>query len=206
MCGLSGFIDARATADRGELLRRMNRKLSHRGPDAEGYYEAGPAHLGHRRLAVIDIPSSLQPMLSADGRHALLFNGELYNFKALRAELESLGRSFRTRGDTEVVLQAIEQWGEAALGRLQGMYAFAIWDSRDQSLFCARDHLGVKPFHYYWDGTLFAFASELKALVEHPDVSRDIDLDALSLFSNPNTSPRRARSTAPSTSWKPGMR
>src|SRR5688572_19040799 len=182
MCGLSGFIDSRDTADRGDLLRRMNRKLSHRGPDAEGYYEAGPAHLGHRRLAVIDIPSSLQPMMSADRRYALLFNGELYNFKVLRVELESLGRTFRTRGDTEVVLQAIEQWGEAALGRLQGMYAFALWDSLDQVLFAARDHLGVKPFHYYWDGTLFAFASELKALVEHPDVSRELDLDALSLF------------------------
>ncbi len=182
MCGLSGFIDRRAADGSGELLRRMNRRLAHRGPDAEGYYEEGPAHLGHRRLSVIDIASSLQPMSSADGRYALVFNGEIYNFKALRSELQALGRSFRTRGDTEVVLQAVEQWGEQSLQHLQGMFAFAIWDAREQTLFAARDHLGVKPFHYYWDGTLFAFASELKALVEHPDVSREIDLDALSLY------------------------
>ena len=182
MCGLSGFIDRRAADGSGELLRRMNRRLAHRGPDAEGYYEQGAAHLGHRRLSVIDIASSLQPMSSVDGRYTLVFNGEIYNFKALRSELEGLGRSFRTRGDTEVLLQAVEQWGEQSLQHLQGMFAFAIWDARDQTLFAARDHLGVKPFHYYWDGTLFAFASELKALVEHPDVSREIDLDALSLY------------------------
>src|SRR5438552_7816456 len=153
MCGLSGFVDLRAATDRGELLRRMNRTLAHRGPDAEGYYEDDLAHLGHRRLAVIDIPSSLQPMASADGRYQLLYNGELYNFKVLRAELEGLGRRFRTKGDTEVVLQAFEEWGEKALQRLQGMFALALWDSRDKSLFCARDHLGVKPFHYFWNGT-----------------------------------------------------
>src|SRR5439155_17353837 len=145
MCGLGGVVDLGAATDRGGLLRRMNRTLAHRGPDAEGYYEDGIAHLGHRRLAVIDIPSSLQPMASADGRYHLLYNGELYNFKALRVELEDLGRRFRTRGDTEVVLQAFEVWGEKCLKRLQGMFAFALWDSRDKALFAARDHLGVKP-------------------------------------------------------------
>jgi len=183
MCGLSGFIDLRAPTDeRGELLRRMNRKLSHRGPDAEGYYNRGPAYLGHRRLAVIDIASSLQPMTSADGRFTLVFNGEIYNFRQLRRELESLGRTFRTKGDTEVLLQCVEQWGSNALDHLQGMFAFAVWDAQEEWLFAARDHLGVKPFHYYWDGKLFAFASELKALIEHPDIPREIDLDALSLY------------------------
>ena len=182
MCGLSGFIDLRDAGIDGEVIRRMNRTLAHRGPDAEGYYEDGMAHLGHRRLAVIDIPSSLQPMSSADGRFHLLYNGELYNFKALRSELEASGRRFRTRGDTEVVLQAFEAWGEKCLQRLQGMFAFVVWDSREKVLFAARDHLGVKPFHYFWDGSRFAFASELKALVEHPAVKRDIDLDALSLY------------------------
>jgi len=168
--------------ERGELLRRMNRKLSHRGPDAEGYYNRGPAYLGHRRLAVIDIPSSLQPMTSADGRFTIVFNGEIYNFRQLRRELESLGRTFRTKGDTEVLLQCVEQWGSNALDHLQGMFAFAVWDAQEEWLFAARDHLGVKPFHYYWDGKLFAFASELKALIEHPDIPREIDLDALSLY------------------------
>jgi asparagine synthase (glutamine-hydrolysing) len=182
MCGLSGFVDLRAANDAGDLLRRMNRRLAHRGPDEEGYYEDGPAHLGHRRLSVIDIASSLQPMTSADGRFTLVYNGELYNFRELRGELEGLGRRFRTRGDTEVLLQAFEQWGGSSLQRLQGMFAFAIWDAREQSLFAARDPLGVKPFHYYWDGELFGFASELKALIDHPKVRRDIDLDALSLY------------------------
>src|SRR5688572_14648772 len=182
MCGLSGFIDLRAAPAPAESLRRMNATLAHRGPDAEGYFDAGAAHLGHRRLAVIDIPSSLQPMASADGRCTLVYNGELYNFRVLRAELEALGRTFRTRGDTEVLLQAYEQWGARCLERLQGMFAFAVWDEREQSLFAARDHLGVKPFHYYWDGSLLAFASELKALVAHPGVKREVDLDALSLY------------------------
>src|SRR5689334_13717560 len=131
MCGISGFVDLRETATDGELLRRMNRTIAHRGPDAEGYFQDGPAHLANRRLAVIDIPSSLQPMTSGDGRFTLVYNGELYNFKVLRAELEAAGRKFRTRGDTEVVLQAFEHWGAKSLQRLQGMFAFAIWDSRE---------------------------------------------------------------------------
>jgi asparagine synthase (glutamine-hydrolysing) len=181
MCGLSGFIAA-PDADSGDILRGMNRTLSHRGPDAEGYFERGPAHLGHRRLSVIDIESSKQPMSTADGRHHLVYNGEVYNFKSLRAELEAMGRTFRTRGDTEVCLQAIAQWGEQSLSKLQGMFAFACWDTETQTLFAARDHLGVKPLYYFWDGKVFAFASELKALLQHPGVTREIDLDALGLF------------------------
>ncbi len=160
----------------------MTRKLAHRGPDAEGYAELGAAFLGHRRLSVIDIESSLQPMTTADGRHTILFNGEMYNYKTLRAELQMLGRTFRTAGDTEVTLQAIAQHGEAALGKLQGEFAFTCWDAGTQTLFCARDRLGVKPLHYFFDGAVFAFASELKALLEHPAVSRELDLDALGLF------------------------
>ena len=182
MCGLCGYIDARPDASGAERLRRMNRRIAHRGPDAEGYFEEGAAHLGHRRLSVIDLAASLQPMSSADGRHVLVFNGEIYNYRELRAELEGLGRVFRTRGDTEVLLQAIEHWGDGALSRLRGMFAFAAWDRERQELFAARDHLGVKPFHYAWDGRLFAFASELKALLEHPGIARDLDFDALSLF------------------------
>ena len=183
MCGLSGFVDlAGATRDAGEVLRRMNRRLAHRGPDAEGYFQQGPAHLGHRRLSVIDIAASIQPMSTADGRHTLVFNGEVYNFRALRKQLEAAGRKFRTAGDTEVTLQAIAHWQDAALTHLQGMFAFAAWDAETQTLFAARDHMGVKPFHYFWDGKLFAFASELKALLEHPGISREIDLDALGLY------------------------
>jgi asparagine synthase (glutamine-hydrolysing) len=184
MCGLTGFLDHSAIRayEPSIVLQRMNRALAHRGPDAEGYFESGPAHLGHRRLSVIDIASSLQPMQSADQRHALVFNGEIYNFKTLRSELQSARRTFRTAGDTEVCLQAIAHWGEQSLDHLQGMFAFAAWDEQEQSLFAARDHLGVKPFYFFWDGLLFAFASELKALLQHPQVTREIDLDALGLF------------------------
>jgi len=183
MCGLSGFVDmAGTTRDAGEVLRRMNRRLAHRGPDAEGYFQQGPAWLAHRRLSVIDITASTQPMRSADGRHCLVFNGEIYNFRELRQQLQAEGRRFRTAGDTEVTLQAIAQWQDDALARLQGMFAFAAWDADTQTLFAARDHLGVKPFHYFWDGKLFAFASELKALLEHPAISKEIDLDALGLY------------------------
>ena len=183
MCGLSGFVDLTgATRDAGHVLRRMNRRLAHRGPDAEGYFQQGPAYLGHRRLSVIDIAASIQPMSTTDNRHTIVFNGEVYNFRALRQELEAAGRRFRTAGDTEVTLQAIAHWNDDALAKLQGMFAFAAWDAETQTLFAARDHLGVKPFHYFWDGKLFAFASELKALLEHPGVSKAIDLDALGLY------------------------
>ena len=183
MCGLSGFVDiTEVTRDPGEVLRRMNRRLAHRGPDAEGYFQQGPAHLGHRRLSVIDIAASIQPMTTADGRHTIVFNGEVYNYRALREQLEVTGRKFRTAGDTEVTLQAIAQWGDVALDKLQGMFAFAMWDAQTQTLFAARDHLGVKPFHYFWDGKRFVFASELKALLEHPGVSKEIDLNALGLY------------------------
>ena len=183
MCGLSGFVDlVGSTRDADAVLRRMNRRLAHRGPDAEGYFQQGAAFLGHRRLSVIDIASSIQPMSTSDQRHTIVFNGEVYNFRALRQQLESSGRIFRTVGDTEVTLQSIAHWQENALQRLQGMFAFAVWDAETQTLFAGRDHLGVKPFHYFWDGKLFAFASELKALLEHPGVSKQIDLDALGLY------------------------
>jgi asparagine synthase (glutamine-hydrolysing) len=183
MCGISGFVDfGEAGPERDATLRRMNRTLAHRGPDAEGYWSEGAASLGHRRLSVIDIESSLQPMATADGRYTLVFNGEIYNFRQLRSELEAAGCIFRTRGDTEVLLQAIAHWGRGALDRLQGMFAFACWDRLEQSLIAARDHLGVKPFHYFWDGRFFAFASELKAIMAHPKVSRDIDLNSLGIY------------------------
>ena len=183
MCGLSGFVDLVGfTRDADAVLRRMNRRLAHRGPDAEGYFQQGAAFLGHRRLSVIDIASSIQPMSTSDQRHTIVFNGEVYNFRVLRQQLESSGRIFRTVGDTEVTLQAIAHWQESALQRMQGMFAFAAWDAETQTLFAGRDHLGVKPFHYFWDGKLFAFASELKALLEHPGVSKQIDLDALGLY------------------------
>jgi len=180
MCGISGYWSRREFA--AGTLAAMTRLLAHRGPDAEGFFERGPAHFGHRRLSVIDLEGSRQPLVSADGKVALVFNGEIYNFRELRSELEKLGCVFATHGDSEVLLHAWCIYGTAMLEKLQGMFAFAIWDENRQSLFLARDHLGVKPLHYAWDGQTLVFASEIKALRAHPAVSREIDLNALGLY------------------------
>jgi asparagine synthase (glutamine-hydrolysing) len=180
MCGFVGWLDRRP-ADQA-TLERMTTTLAHRGPDAAGYHLDGPIALGHRRLAVIDLAASQQPMLSACGRYALAYNGELYNFKTLRAELQNQGVQFRTNGDTEVLLQSLIAWGDGALPRLEGMFAFAFWDKQTESLLLARDPLGIKPLNIYQDDQRILFASELKAILAHPGVSRDIDLDALQLY------------------------
>ena len=180
MCGFVGWLD-KAPADRS-VLERMTTTLAHRGPDAAGYHLDGPIALGHRRLAVIDLAASQQPMLTPCGRYALAYNGELYNFKTLRAELQNRGVQFRTNGDTEVLLQSLIAWGDDALPRLEGMFAFAFWDKQAESLLLARDPLGIKPLNIYQGGERILFASELKAILAHPGVSRDIDLDALQLY------------------------
>lgn len=180
MCGLAGYAGPRA--DPEDLLVRMTRRLAHRGPDAEGYYRDGPVALGHRRLSVLDIAGSPQPMSTPDGALTIIYNGEMYNFAALRAELAARGHVFRTQGDTEVLLHAYREHGTRMLEHLQGMFAFAIWDRERRRLFVARDHLGVKPLYYAWDGTTLVFASELKALLEHPAVPREVDLEALGLY------------------------
>ena len=180
MCGIAGYYSIAPFSD--DVLLNMTRSLKHRGPDAEGYYRAGALHFGHRRLSVIDVAGSQQPLFNEDGTVALVFNGEIYNYAGLRQGLIDQGHRFRTTGDSEVLVHAYEQYGERMVEKLSGMFAFAIWDSRKQRLFLARDHLGVKPLYYFWDGRLFAFASELKAMLEHPAIPRDVDLDAVALY------------------------
>jgi asparagine synthase (glutamine-hydrolysing) len=180
MCGIAGYVSSTAFAP--DVLARMTRSLAHRGPDGEGFWSAGPAHLGHRRLSVIDIEGSPQPMVTADGNIGVVFNGEIYNFRALRTELAAGGYVFRTAGDTEVLLAGWLAWGERMVEHLRGMFAFALWDARTQTLFVARDHLGVKPLHYAWDGRTLVFGSELKAVLAHPAVPADIDPGALRLY------------------------
>ncbi len=180
MCGFAGWFDINPASK--EVLQKMTRALVHRGPDATDYYFHGPIGLGHCRLAVIDLEASKQPMVSRDQRYVLAYNGELYNFHELRRELQDLGYAFHTEGDTEVVLQAMIAWGEAALPRLEGMFAFAFWDAHKQSLILARDPLGIKPLHFSWNGYRLLFSSELKALIEHPALSREIDYQALGLY------------------------
>ncbi len=153
--------------------------IRHRGPDDFGFYHDPWAHLGHRRLAIVDVQGGHQPMSDKSGALWIAFNGEIYNHATLRRALEEAGHRFRTRSDTETILHAYQEHGADCLRLLRGMFAFAIWDAREQRLFCARDRLGIKPFYYYWDGRLFAFASEIKALLEHPAISPVLDEDVL---------------------------
>jgi len=179
MCGIAGYAERGGRPADPEVVRRMTRVLAHRGPDGEGIACRGAVGLGHRRLAIIDLSTGAQPMVNDDGSLWITFNGEIYNFRELRPQLETLGFVFRTTSDTEVILRAYEAWGEGCLGRLRGMFAFAIWDERRRHLFVARDRVGIKPLVYSWDGQRFLFASELKAILEIPDVSRDLDWEAL---------------------------
>jgi asparagine synthase (glutamine-hydrolysing) len=170
-----------------ELLAAMNERLRHRGPDDGGVWFGGSGEvrvgLGARRLSIIDLsPRGHMPMASADGRLRITYNGEVYNFKEIRRELVALGYTFRSETDTEVVLNAYAEWGAECLHRFNGMFAFAIWDERERSLFVARDRLGVKPLHYAVSGDKFAFASEIKALLADPELSRELDWDALDLY------------------------
>lgn len=180
MCGITGWFDPKPQSQ--AILERMTAALVHRGPDASGIYHQGPIAFGHRRLAIIDLSKSQQPMTSPDGRYALTYNGELYHFLELRQELEILGYKFLTEGDTEVLLAALIQWKEAVLPRLQGMFAFAFWDAQEETLLLARDHLGVKPLYICQTGESIFFASELKSLLQHPLVSHEIDPNAIGLY------------------------
>lgn len=163
MCGIAGVIDPQALSPlREEAVARMCQAMLHRGPDDQGMYSSSAATLGMRRLAIFDPAHGHQPMISPDGRHAIVFNGAIYNFRELRAEL-ARGWEFRTQCDTEVLLAAFARWGEDCLDRLRGMYAFAAWDDSEQSLFLARDPFGVKPLYYRQDGPALQFASELNA-------------------------------------------
>jgi asparagine synthase (glutamine-hydrolysing) len=174
MCGIAGTLElAQGLVPAEELVATMTDVLQHRGPDDAGMLVDGPVVLGHRRLAIIDLTEAgHQPMPSADGAHWITFNGELYNYIEVRRDLLALGREFRTATDTEVLLQAYAEWGTGMLDRLNGMFAFAIWDRADESLFLVRDRFGVKPLYYTEADGLFRFASEIKALFADPAVQR----------------------------------
>lgn len=196
MCGLTGIFDVDAATGVAPLtaaVERMTETLRHRGPDDGAVWvdAAAGIALGHRRLSIIDLsPLGRQPMHSADGRYVIAFNGEVYNFRALRAELEALGHGFRGHSDTEVMLAAITQWGlEGAVGRFIGMFAFALWDRRERDLALVRDRLGIKPMYYGRAGSFVLFGSELKALRAHPALRPEIDRDALAGFMRTNYVP-----------------
>jgi len=205
MCGIAGFIQRQPDP---AALPRMLARIVHRGPDGEGIWDR--AHggwnvaIGHRRLSIIDVEGGVQPMESADGAVVISYNGEVYNFMRLRAALEAKGRQFRTRSDTEVILQHFEQWGAGGVPSLDGMFAFAIWEARERRLTLARDRAGIKPLYYaeLADGGI-AFASELTALLAHGGVDRELSIEGLAsyFFSDyvhpPTTIVRKVRKLPP---------
>ncbi|MGA3201128.1 MAG: asparagine synthase (glutamine-hydrolyzing) [Bryobacteraceae bacterium] len=183
MCAICGIVnfDHSETVDPA-IVAKMTRTLVHRGPDDDGLFVEGQAGLGFRRLSIIDLSGGRQPIFNEDGSMAIIFNGEIYNYRDLAAKLCAAGHTFKTRSDTETILHAYEQYGDDCVLHLRGMFAFAIWDRRRRRLLMARDRLGIKPLYYYRNARFLAFASEIKALLEIPGVPRDVNPDALDQF------------------------
>ncbi len=180
MCGIAGILEFDPGAKPSlDALRRMASVLAHRGPDEEGFYRSGPVGLAHRRLSIIDLASGQQPMESPDGRVCLVFNGEIYNYPELKAELEQKGYEFRTKSDTEVLLASYLAYGTEAFPRINGMFACAFWDARSGQLVLARDRFGKKPLYYRRNAHRFLFGSEIKALLAHGTIERKVDVGAL---------------------------
>jgi len=213
MCGIVGICNLNGESASTALLKQMTDAIVHRGPDGEGHYVDRPVGLGHRRLAIIDLSDAgRQPMSNQSGDLVITYNGEVYNFVELRNELEKLGHQFRSATDTEVVLHAYKQWGEACVERFNGMFAFAIWDASARKMFLARDRYGIKPLYYYTDARVLVFASEIKAILTHPTVTPSVDEFSLleyftfqnmftdrTLFSSVNLLPAGCFAT-----WQPG--
>jgi asparagine synthase (glutamine-hydrolysing) len=205
MCGITGIFDTRGGSPVDDrVLRRMNDSQHHRGPDEGSVHIEPGVGLGHRRLSIIDIATGQQPLFNEDGSVVVVFNGEIYNYQDLIPELQALGHRFHTKSDTEVIVHAWEQWGDRCVERFRGMFAFALWDRNQQTFFMARDRLGVKPMYYALldDGTLL-FGSELKSLMAHGGLRRDIDplaveeYFALGYVAEPRTIFRQARKLPP---------
>jgi asparagine synthase (glutamine-hydrolysing) len=180
MCGITGLIHLDGAPVSPVILQKMTDAIAHRGPDGEGHWIEGNVGIGHRRLAIIDLsPAGHQPMIGTDHRYVLSFNGEIYNFRELRIELEAAGFRFRSKTDSEVVLHALAHWGTDALLKFNGMFALALWDRKARSLLLARDRYGIKPLYYAHQGQSFVFGSEQKAITAQPQFDRKLDKQAL---------------------------
>src|SRR5271165_304993 len=205
MCGITGIFDYRGQAEIDRtLVRRMTDILGHRGPDGEGFHHAPGVGLGHRRLAIVDLATGDQPLFNEDGTVCVVYNGEIFNFRPLMAELAALGHVFRSRCDTEVIVHAWEEWGEHCLDRFNGQFAFALWDEHRQTLLLARDRFGEKPLYYgFLDDGRLIFASELKSILCCPTVERRLDplaveeYFALGYVPDPRSIYRAVRKLAP---------
>lgn len=183
MCGITGIFNVNGAPVSVSLLKKMTDIISYRGPDGEGFWVDSFIGFGHRRLAIIDLtPLGHQPMQTEDGKYIISYNGEVYNFQTLRIELEEKGYHFRSRTDTEVVLNAFKEWGKSCVNKFNGMFAFAIWNNLNKELFIARDRYGIKPLYYYYKNGFFVFGSEIKSILQHPDVSVNVSIPALNEY------------------------
>src|SRR5437764_1323210 len=181
MCGIAGFTRLNRAGRRG-VAQRITEALYHRGPDQQGIFDGSEVTLCAVRLKIIDLGGGDQPFVSDDRDVAIAFNGEIYNHREIRSELENLGHRFRSHCDTETVLRAFQQWDTACFARLRGMFAAALWTESRKRLVLVRDRMGIKPLYYYRQGEDVYFGSELKAILEHPDVPRRLDLEALDTY------------------------
>src|SRR5262249_6362873 len=196
MCGIAGFVELSATNApftrdaAGTLVRRMCDVIRHRGPDDEGTFVDEGVALGMRRLSIIDLATGHQPIHNEHRTVWIVFNGEIYNFPELRSELERAGHRFYTSTDTEAIVHAYEEWGTAAIAKLRGMFGLPIWDARRRALLVARDRVGIKPMYYAEHAGRLYFGSELKSLLQAPDLPRTIDFDALDHYLSVLYTPR----------------
>jgi len=183
MCGIAGIYNLNEEPISINLLKQMTEVISHRGPDAEGFWVDSYVGFGHRRLSIIDTSSlGNQPMQTDDGRYIITYNGEIYNFTNLKIELKAKGYNFTSTSDTEVVLKSYAEWGKNCVGKFNGMFAFAIWDRKEKTLFIARDRYGIKPLYYFLSDDVFVFASEIKAILKHPKYNFGVSLEALNEY------------------------
>ena len=182
MCGIVGFVDQKKSKEKTKIIKNMTDQIIHRGPDGEGYYTDDLVALGHRRLSIIDVKGGSQPIYNQDKTLAIIFNGEIYNYQELKEQLEDKGYVFQTKTDTEVILNGYAEWKDELYEKLRGMFAFVIYDKKNQELIGARDHFGIKPFYYYLTEDEFMFGSEIKSFLAHPNFHKEINTDALKMY------------------------
>lgn len=182
MCGICGFVSNMLNKDKEITINKMMDKMLHRGPDERGKYTDSNVALGFRRLSIIDLEEGSQPIFNEDGSKILIFNGEIYNYKDIRKDLIKKGHKFKSNVDSEVVLHLYEEYGSEMFQYIRGMFAFVIWDSKTNTLFGARDFFGIKPLYYSKSNNNFIFASEIKSIIEHPNVSKEVNLEALETY------------------------
>ncbi len=182
MCGFVGFVDKYKKKEKDKIVKDMAKMIIHRGPDSEGYFTDDTVALGFRRLSIIDLEGGSQPIYNEDKTKVIIFNGEIYNYKSIRKDLEEKGHIFKTNTDTEVILHGYEEYGTNLFKDLRGMFGFLIYDLKTKELVGARDHFGIKPFYYYLNGDEFMFASEIKAMLAHPNFKKEVNKKTLKMY------------------------